>query len=129
MAAKRHNPRLTVVALVTYAVGDPGRLDVEGLSVNTKVLTDRLIRALRRRGKLLYAWTVDDPGTMVRLIERGVGGLVTNAPEEAIRIRRERAMLSSAQRRILAARYLLGLELPPESDNQAEAEPEAETSP
>ena len=90
MAAKRHNPRLTVVALVTYAVGDPGRLDVEGLSVNTKVLTDRLIRAVRRRGKLLYAWTVNDPGTMVRLIERGVGGLVTNAPEEAIRIRRER---------------------------------------
>lgn len=129
MAAKRHNPRLAVVALVTYAVGDPGRLDVEGLSVNTKVLTDRLIRAVRRRGKRLYAWTVDDPGTMVRLIERGVGGLVTNAPEEAIRIRRERSTLSYAQRRILAARYLLGLESPPESEDKSEAEPEAETSP
>ena len=129
MAAKRHNPRLTVVALVTYAVGDPGRLDVDGLSVNTKVLTDRLIRAERRRGKLLYAWTVDDPGTMVRLIERGVGGLVTNAPEEAIRIRRERATLSYAQRRILAARYLLGLDSPPETEDKTDTEPEAETSP
>ena len=37
MKAKRHNPRLKVVALVTYAVGDPGRLDVDGLSVNTSV--------------------------------------------------------------------------------------------
>ena len=43
------------------------------------------------QGKRLYAWTVDDPREMVRLIERGVGGLVTNAPDEAVRIRRERA--------------------------------------
>ncbi len=129
MAAKRHNPRLTTVALVTYAVGDPNRLDVEGLSVNTQVLTDRLIGAVRRRGKLLYAWTVDDPGAMLRLIERGVGGLVTNAPEEAIRIRRERSTLGIAQRRILAARYLLGLETPPEVGNATDAEPEAEISP
>jgi glycerophosphoryl diester phosphodiesterase len=129
MAAKRHNPRLSTVALVTYAVGDPNRLDVEGLSVNTRVLTDRLIRAVRGRGKLLYAWTVDDPVTMVRLIERGVGGLVTNAPEEAIRIRRERSTLGIAQRRILAARYLLGLEAPPEAGDATETEPEAEISP
>ncbi|MGP0064012.1 MAG: glycerophosphodiester phosphodiesterase [Isosphaeraceae bacterium] len=126
MAAKRHNPLLTVVALVTYAVGDPGRLDVQGLSVNTKVLSDRLIRAMRRHDKLLYAWTVDDAGTMVRLIERGVGGLVTNAPEEAIRIRRERAMLSVPERRILAARYLLGLDSTDASRSTTEAEIEAE---
>ena len=36
MAAKRRNPRLTVVALLTYALGDPGRLDVDGLSVNAR---------------------------------------------------------------------------------------------
>ena len=95
---------------MTYALGDPGRLDVDGLSVNTEVLTDRLIRAAKRRGQALYAWTVDDPRAMVRLIERGVGGLVTNAPDELIRIRRERAELSDVERRLLAARYLLGLE-------------------
>jgi glycerophosphoryl diester phosphodiesterase len=117
MTAKRHNPRLKVVALVTYALGDPGRLDVDGLSVNTEVLSDRLIRAARRRGQALYAWTVDDPRAMLRLIERGVGGLVTNAPEEVIRIRRERAALSDVERRLLAARYLLGLES--EEDVQA----------
>ena len=31
---------------------------------------------------------------MVRLIERGVGGMVTNAPDELVRIRRERAELT-----------------------------------
>ena len=114
--AKRANPRLHVVALVTYALGDPGRLDVDGLSVNTEVLTDRLIRALRRRQKLLYAWTVDDPRVMVRLIERGVGGLVTNAPDVVIRIRRDREEMSDVERRLLAARYLLGIESADESE-------------
>jgi glycerophosphoryl diester phosphodiesterase len=110
MKAKQANPRLRVVALVTYALGDPGRLDVDGLSVNTQVLTDRLIRAARRRDKSLYAWTVDDPRAMVRLIERGVGAMVTNAPDVLLRIRREREELSDVERRLLAARYLLGLE-------------------
>jgi glycerophosphoryl diester phosphodiesterase len=110
MKAKRANPRLKVVALVTYALGDPGRLDVDALSVNTKVLSDRLISVTRSQGKELYAWTVDDSNEMVRLIERGVGRLVTNSPEELIRIRRERAGMTDIERRVLAARYLLGLE-------------------
>ncbi len=116
MAAKRRNPRLTVVALLTYALGDPGRLDVDGLSVNVEVLKDRLIRDSRRRGKRLYAWTVNDPRAMNRLIERGVGGLVTNAPEEAIRIRRDAPALDDTQRRLIAARYLLGLDRSPETE-------------
>ena len=127
MTAKRRNPGLAVVALVTYALGDPGRLEVDGLSVNLEVLDDRLIRNCRRRGKRLYAWTVDDPRSMNRLIERGVGGLVTNAPEEAIRIRRERAALGDAQRRVIAARYLLGLDSNPEAETQTGSE--TQTSP
>jgi glycerophosphoryl diester phosphodiesterase len=122
MAAKRANPRLKAIALVTYSLGDPGRLDVQGLSVNTSVLTDRLIRAAQRRGKALYAWTVDDPRAMLRLIERGVGGLVTNAPETAIRIRNERTTMSDLERRILAARYLLGLETDTETRVESELE-------
>jgi glycerophosphoryl diester phosphodiesterase len=108
--ARAANPRLKTVALVTYALGHPERLDVDGLSVNTQVLSDRLISAARRRDKSLYAWTVDDPREMVRLIERGVGGLVTNAPDVVIRVRREREELSDVERRLLAARYLLGLQ-------------------
>jgi glycerophosphoryl diester phosphodiesterase len=123
MKAKQSNPRLKVVALVTYALGDPGRLNVAGLSVNTEVLSDRLIRAARRRGKALYAWTVDDPRAALRLVERGVGGLVTNAPDELIRLRRELTALSDVERRLLAARYLLGLE----AGNEPEPETPTET--
>jgi glycerophosphoryl diester phosphodiesterase len=108
--AKAHNPRLKVVALVTYAVGDPGRLEVDGLSVNARVHSDRLISAARAGGKRLYVWTVDQPRDMLRYIERGVGGLVTNMPGELVRIRSERAGMTDLERRLLAARYLLGLE-------------------
>ena len=90
---------IVAVAVAPLAVGDPGRLDVDGLSVNTGVLSDRLVRAARRRGKSLYAWTVDDPRAMVRLIERGVGGMVTNAPDILVRIRREREELSDVEDR------------------------------
>ncbi len=113
MKAKRANPRMSVVALVTYALGNPGKLDADGLSVNTKVLSDRLIRAARSQGKTLYAWTVDDPRMMVRLIERGVGRLVTNNPDLLIQIREARAQMTDIERRVLSARYLLGLESSP----------------
>ena len=38
-----------------------------------------------------------------------MGGLVTNVPEELIRIRKERAGLTDFERRLLTARYLMGL--------------------
>jgi len=99
-----------VIALVTYAIGEPGRLDVDGLSINSRFVTDRLIKVTSTKGKRLYAWTVDDPRAMVRLIERGLGGIVTNAPEELVRIRHEREEMSDIERRLLTARYLLGLD-------------------
>ena len=43
---------------------------------------------------------------MVRLIERGVGGIVTNAPEEAVRIRRERAELTDFERQAARPRAI-----------------------
>ena len=57
---------------------------------------------------------------MNRLIERGVGGLVTNAPEEAIRIRRDARSLDDTQRRLIAARYLLGLDPEPRDRDRLE---------
>ena len=120
MEVRRYNPRIHTAAIVTLAIGDIDRLDVDALSVNAKSLSNRLIRAARARHKDVYAWTVDDPRQMIKLIERGVSHIVTNVPDVLVRLRAEFAGLSDIQRRLLAARYLLGLE--PELDDRASDE-------
>jgi len=47
---------------------------------------------------------------MIKLIERGVSNILTNVPDVLVRLRTEFAGLSHIERRLLAARYLLGLE-------------------
>ena len=108
--ARRVNHQLRTAAIVTFSIGDIDRLDVDGVSVNARYLTDRLIRAVRSRHKDLYAWTVDDPRQMITLMERGVPNIVTNRPDLLVALRAEFAGLGDINRRLLAARYLLGLE-------------------
>ncbi|WP_165227266.1 glycerophosphodiester phosphodiesterase family protein [Aquisphaera insulae] len=110
LQVRRANPRLRTAAIVTVSVGDIDRLDVDALSVNSRHLSNSLIRAVKSRHKDLYAWTVDDPRRMLNLIERGVPNIVTNRPDLLIRIRDELAGMSDVERRLLAARHLLGLE-------------------
>jgi glycerophosphoryl diester phosphodiesterase len=107
---RRYNPRIQTAAIVTLAIGDIDRLDVDALCVNAKSLSNRLVCAARARHKDVYAWTVDDPRQMIKLIERGVSSIVTNVPDVLIRLRAEFAGLSHIERRLLAARYLLGLD-------------------
>ena len=120
MEVRRYNPRIQTAAIVTLAIGDIDRLDVDALCVNAKSLSNRLICAARCRHKDVYAWTVDDPRQMIKLIERGVSSIETNVPDVLIRLRAEFAGLSDMQRKLLAARYLLGLE--PELDDRASDE-------
>jgi glycerophosphoryl diester phosphodiesterase len=110
LKVKLRNPKIKTAAIITYALGDVDRLNVDALSVHTSQITSRLLRSARARGKDVYAWTVDDPHQMLSLIERGVSCLVTNHPELAVPLRQELDGLSDVERRILAARYLLGLE-------------------
>ena len=108
MEVRRYNPRIKTAAIVTLAIGNIDRLDVDALEVNAKSLSNRLIRAARARHKDVYVWTVDDPRQMIKLIERGVSHIVTNVPDVLVDLRAEFAGLSDIQRWLLAASYLLG---------------------
>jgi glycerophosphoryl diester phosphodiesterase len=110
LEAHRVNPLLRTAAIVTFSIGNIDRLEVDGVSVNARYLSNRLIRAVRARHKDLYAWTVDDPRQMITLMERGVPNIVTNRPDLLAALRAEFAGLGDMDRRLLAARYLLGLE-------------------
>jgi len=108
LATKRQNPKLRTAAIVTAAVGDLGRLDVDALSISTALATDKLLRQAARLGKEVIVWTVDDPDEAERFVEHGVRNLITNDPDRIVRFRRERGELTDVQRLLLAARHLLG---------------------
>ncbi len=46
-----------------------------------KVLTDRLLTEIQRRGKKAFIWTINDKEEMKRLIQMGVNGIITDRPK------------------------------------------------
>ena len=52
----------------------------DALMAHWRLVTPRLVRAVRRAGGELYVWTVDDPTLLRRLERLGVTGVITNDP-------------------------------------------------
>jgi glycerophosphoryl diester phosphodiesterase len=55
-------------------------VDIDGISVNSPYVTATLAATARKRGHILYAWTVNDRFRMQRLYHLGVDGIITDNP-------------------------------------------------
>jgi glycerophosphoryl diester phosphodiesterase len=53
---------------------------VDAIMAHWRVVTARLVRAVREGGGELYVWTVDDAARIARLTAMGVDGIITNDP-------------------------------------------------
>lgn len=92
-AATSASRRGVVAALAAAASGSPARFraalaGVSALQVPerygpVKVVTPRLLRLARTTGVEVHVWTVNDPAAMVRLVESGVDGIVTDRADLA----------------------------------------------
>ena len=100
--AHSQNPRLRTGRIVSAAVGDVTRLDVDVLSVRTGMITDALLSRAHAAGREVHAWTIDDPVVMGELIDRGVDGIITNEPALALAVRSQRSALPVWQRLALS---------------------------
>ena len=54
-----------------------------------RVVSPRFVRAVHRAGRVAQVWTVDRADEMVRLLEWGVDGIITDRPDVAVRVVRE----------------------------------------
>ena len=100
-------PDMRIGYVSAAAAGDLTRLDVDFLAVSQQSITPRLISNSKNRGIPVYAWTVNDSGDMIDAIEKGVNGLITDQPEQAIRISGEMAGLTMAERLLLRFGFVL----------------------
>lgn len=109
---ERLRPDWTSGLLLAKAIGDASKLEADFLAVPASVATRRFIRLAHAAGKPVYAWTVNDPQQMVRLIGYGVDGLITNYPGLARDVVAQYAELDPAGRMVLFAMARLGSKEP-----------------
>ena len=105
---QRLAPELKVGQIVTASVGNVTRLPGQILSVNKRAATRRFIQQARTAGKEVHVWTLNQAGEMLVMIERGAHNLITDHPDVAVRLLRERAELSDAEKLALSLRALFG---------------------
>ena len=107
-------PDLRNGVLAATAVGNLAGLQTDFLAVNLGLVTPDLIRSAHAAGKDVYAWTVDDPVTMSRMISQGLDGLITDEPAVARKVIDDRAELSTPERLLLWLLDRFGLKPEPE---------------
>ncbi|MEA2114314.1 MAG: glycerophosphodiester phosphodiesterase [Thermodesulfobacteriota bacterium] len=98
--------------LLTKAIGDLSKLDVDFLAVNTAMATSGFIRRTQSAGKQVYVWTVNDQVSMSRMMSLGVDSIITDEPELARTVQTERSDLNSIERLLIHTAVLLGRPVP-----------------
>jgi glycerophosphoryl diester phosphodiesterase len=56
------------------------RGEMDAVMIHWRLMSPRLLRAVRNAGGEVYVWTVDDPALLARLEALGVDGIITNDP-------------------------------------------------
>jgi len=98
--------------LLSKALGDISKMDVDFLAVNLGLMNPNFIKKTHKAGKKLYVWTADDPLIMFKMLTLGVDGLITNEPALARKVMEERKKLNPVERLILHTAVMLGKKLP-----------------
>ena len=76
--------------LATASIARARRVGATGLSIEYHLAKPTFMAACRRAGLFVFAWTVDDPAAMRRLIAAGVDGITTNRPDRLATVLAER---------------------------------------
>ncbi len=87
--------------IVTAAIGDVTRLDVDLLAVKAQLVTRDFVARAHDSGKEVHVWTVNDPQQMLTMIHVGVDGILTSSPDVLVELLQEMERMSDAERTLL----------------------------
>ncbi len=104
---RQANPHIPSGPIVAVSVGNLTKLDADFISAQREVVTRSLLRRLRRRGKQLYVWTVNDPEEMILYLSMGIDAILTDDPARLHDLRDQYEDLSRAERILLTCRQWL----------------------
>lgn len=79
-----------VIGAKTGFLPPPGKVDIFALPPERKgikLLTPAFNDYIHRHGRLVSAWTIDDPGEIRMFLDQGVDAIVTNYPARAVSVR------------------------------------------
>ena len=111
------SPELITGLIVFKVAGDLPRMKADFLSLNASRATPRLVRQLRRNGRGVHVWTVNDFNNVISMVERGVDNIITDYPRDVRRFIEEWQTLSDTERIVLMLRNLIvDIESPEPSD-------------
>lgn len=105
--ARARNAGLRIGLIVSAALGDIGRLDVDALSVRAALATDALVTEAHAAGRQVHVWTLDDAAAALPLLARGVDNIITNDPPLMVDVRRTWREQGATGRALLSVRELL----------------------
>jgi glycerophosphoryl diester phosphodiesterase len=106
---RKLRPDWTLGLLTATAVGNLTRLDADFLAVHTGLVTPSFVRAAHKSGKLVFAWTVNDPVMMATMIGRGVDSLITDEPAVAGTVIQELSEMNPVERLMVELSLWLGV--------------------
>jgi len=105
--ARRMEPGLQLGFIAGGRLGDLSKLDVNFLMVAERLVTRKLAETAAVQGMEVHAWTINDPDSLVPLLDRGVANIITDDPAAMRRRLEEIQQLGPAERLLLRARNLL----------------------
>ncbi len=110
--ARALRPNLETGILLSKAIGDISKMDVDFFAINMGMMKPNFVRRAHKVGKKVYIWTANDPVSMTSMISLGVDGVITDEPKMGQKVLSERAKLGTVERLLLHTTVLLGTPVP-----------------
>lgn len=104
---RRHLPGVELGMVIGMGVGNFTAYDVDAFSMNIDQLSSELVYQFHATDREVLAWTLNTRKQLMHALDIGVDNLITDYPDLAHDVLRERAEMSTSARLLLAIRSRL----------------------